>query len=98
MPHEVLRQQPAPPSASPRRGLPRVLLFAGMGVLRLGFCGDAAAITMTPDQPPVHTMYLDSTCTYAISAEGAAVTPPAHHARSAPERFVRQVLYICHIR
>jgi hypothetical protein len=86
------------PRESPRRSVVRVLLVAGTGVLLLGFAGYAVSVAMTPDQPLVHTMCLDSTCTYAMSADGAMVTPVPHRSRSAPERFVRKVLYICHIR
>jgi hypothetical protein len=85
---------------SPSRSVLRVLLVAGVGVLLLGFAGYAVSVAMTPEQPLVHTMCLDSNCTYAMSVDGAGIqraAPPRRH-ESAPERFVRNVLYICHIR
>jgi hypothetical protein len=42
-------------------------------------------------------MCVDSTCTYAMSASGGTAPPVPHHSRSAPERFVRKVLYFCHL-
>jgi len=88
-----------PTTAKRRSGIPRVLLMAAIGAVLVGFAGFTASIALTPDAPVPNAMCLDSTCTYAISAEGGPAPQPAPHpSRSAPERFIRKVLYICHIR
>jgi hypothetical protein len=88
---------PAPVAAVRRSGAVRVALVAIVGALLVGCAGFAASLVLTPDAPLPQTMCVDSTCTYAMSAGGAPVQPVRQHSRSAPERFVRKVLYICHL-
>jgi hypothetical protein len=78
-----------------------VLLVAGVGALLMGFAAFGASAMIAPDAPVPQTMCLDSTCTFAMSADsgGSLPSPPApHKSRSAPERLARKVLYWCHIR
>jgi len=97
---------PAPSDITPRQsetprmrsGLVRVLLVACVGALLVGFAGYTASIALTPDAQLPHTMCVDSTCTYAMSATGGVpVRPAQQHRRSAPERLVRKVLFFCHL-
>jgi len=77
----------------------RVLLIAGVGALLVGFAAFAANSVVQSNQPVARTMCMDTTCTYPMSVDGATAHPPQpKHSRSAPERLVRKVLYICHIR
>ncbi len=90
-------------AAAPRRtggaGFPRVLLIAGVGALLVGFAAFAANSVVQSDQPVARTMCMDTTCTYPMSVDGATAHPPQpKRSRSAPERLVRKILYICHIR
>jgi hypothetical protein len=90
-------------SAVPRQAggasFARVLLIAVVGALLVGFAAFAANSVVQSDQPVARTMCMDTTCTYPMSVDGATAHPPQpKHARSAPERLVRKVLYICHIR
>jgi len=76
-----------------------VLVIAFVGALLVGFAAFAANSVVQSDQPIARTMCLDTTCTYPMSADGATAHPaPPKHAKSAPERLVRKVLYFCHIR
>lgn len=80
-------------------GIVRVLLIAGVGALLVGFAAFAANSVVKSEQPIARTMCMDTTCTYPMSVDGAtAHPPPPKHTRSAPERLVRKILYICHIR
>ncbi|HLZ69475.1 MAG TPA: hypothetical protein VKV26_06125 [Dehalococcoidia bacterium] len=80
-------------------GLGRVLVIAGVGALLVGFAAFAANSVVQSDQPIVRTMCMDTSCSQPMSVDGATAHPAApKHAKSAPERLVQKILYICHIR
>jgi hypothetical protein len=90
---------PAPPRRAGGASFIRVLLIAGVGALLVGFAAFAANSAVQSDQPVARTMCMDTTCTYPMSVDGATAHPPQpKRSRSAPERLVRKILYICHIR
>lgn len=94
---QSIEVQGRPPRS--RSGIVRVLIIAGIGAILIGAAGYTASVALTPDAPVPYTMCLDSNCTYAVSADGGpAPQPVRHQSHAAPERFVRKLLYICHIR
>lgn len=82
----------------------RVLLLGLVGALLIGSAGYVVSVALETDPPIGAAMCVDSSCTFAMSAGempmGADRAPMQHRNkhRSAPERFVRDVLSSLHLR
>ncbi len=91
-----------PPERRGGSGIVRVLLVGFAGAALMGFAAFAVSAAVPPEQTIVRTACADASCNYALSAGGTAAERPApqvvRHSGSAPQRFVRAVLHICHIR
>ncbi len=81
----------------------RVLVLGVDGALLIGSAGFVVSVAMDPQSGLPQTMCVDSSCTYAMSADMsmsqssmARPRPQPHHA-SAPERLVRDLLSVVHI-